>query len=77
MPALIYLEFLNPMIDATIVFTDSGGIQEETTYLRIPCVTIRDNTERPITVDQGTNVVAGVTGEGIFNAAMNVLKKKE
>ena len=51
MPALTYLEFLNLMIDATIVFTDSGGIQEETTFLRIPCVTIRENTERPVTVD--------------------------
>ena len=50
-----YLEFLNLMEHAAIVITDSGGIQEETTYLQVPCLTFRDSTERPVTVDLGTN----------------------
>jgi UDP-N-acetylglucosamine 2-epimerase (non-hydrolysing) len=54
-----YLEFLSLVSGAAAVVTDSGGIQEETTYLRVPCVTMRDNTERPITVDVGSNVLAG------------------
>jgi UDP-N-acetylglucosamine 2-epimerase (non-hydrolysing) len=52
---LRYNEFMNLICDAKLVITDSGGIQEETTYLDIPCLTLRDNTERPITVVQGTN----------------------
>jgi len=58
-PPLSYLEMLGLMSEATLVLTDSGGIQEETTALGVPCVTLRDNTERPITVDQGTNTVVG------------------
>ena len=55
-----YLDFLALMAEATLVVTDSGGVQEETTYLRVPCVTVRNNTERPITITQGTNrLVAG------------------
>ncbi len=50
-----YLEFLNLLEHAAIVITDSGGVQEETTYLQVPCLTFRDNTERPVTVDLGTN----------------------
>jgi UDP-N-acetylglucosamine 2-epimerase (non-hydrolysing) len=50
-----YLEFLNLMGNAALVVTDSGGIQEETTYLQVPCLTFRDSTERPVTVDLGTN----------------------
>lgn len=50
-----YLEFLNLMENAALVITDSGGIQEETTYLRVPCLTFRPSTERPITIDYGTN----------------------
>jgi len=56
---LPYLEFLALQRRATAVITDSGGIQEETTYLGIPCITLRENTERPITVTMGTNVVVG------------------
>ncbi|MCX7851898.1 MAG: UDP-N-acetylglucosamine 2-epimerase (non-hydrolyzing) [Caldilineales bacterium] len=56
---LSYLEFLALQTRATLVITDSGGIQEETTYLGIPCLTVRDNTERPITVDMGTNILVG------------------
>ena len=55
-----YLEFLSLEADARAVLTDSGGIQEETTYLGVPCFTLRDNTERPVTVDQGTNVLLGL-----------------
>jgi len=50
-----YLDFLRLMDEAAVVVTDSGGIQEETTFLQVPCLTIRDNTERPVTVTQGTN----------------------
>ena len=50
-----YLEFLNLMENAAIVITDSGGVQEETTYLQVPCLTFRDSTERPVTVSLGTN----------------------
>lgn len=65
---LSYIEFLSLMSDAAAVFTDSGGIQEETTVLGIPCFTLRDNTERPITVEQGTNVLAGTRSESILAA---------
>jgi UDP-N-acetylglucosamine 2-epimerase (non-hydrolysing) len=54
-----YLEFLALQRSATVVITDSGGIQEETTYLGIPCLTVRENTERPVTVDLGTNILVG------------------
>ncbi|MHC1729271.1 MAG: non-hydrolyzing UDP-N-acetylglucosamine 2-epimerase [Syntrophobacteraceae bacterium] len=54
--------------DAKVVLTDSGGLQEETTALRVPCVTIRENTERPITVEVGSNILAGTTPEGIINS---------
>ena len=47
------------LINSKFVVTDSGGIQEETTYLKIPCITLRENTERPVTVDLGTNTVTG------------------
>lgn len=59
LPPLSYLDFLCLMGNATIVLTDSGGIQEETTILGIPCLTLRKNTERPITVREGTNTVIG------------------
>ena len=60
-----YLEFLGLVSTAGAVLTDSGGIQEETTYLGIPCFTLRDNTERPITVSRGTNVLLGLSPERI------------
>jgi UDP-N-acetylglucosamine 2-epimerase (non-hydrolysing) len=60
-----YLDFLCLMKHARLVVTDSGGIQEETTCLGIPCVTVRENTERPVTVEIGTNTVAGAKREGI------------
>src|SRR5438128_1406284 len=58
-----YLDFLCLMKHAAVVVTDSGGIQEETTCLGIPCVTVRENTERPITVQRGTNTIAGTESE--------------
>jgi len=56
---LSYLDFQALQCHATLVITDSGGIQEETTYLGIPCLTIRKNTERPVTINMGTNVLVG------------------
>src|SRR5207253_3136183 len=56
---LPYIEFLALQQRASVVITDSGGIQEETTYLQVPCLTLRKNTERPITVTLGTNVLVG------------------
>ena len=64
-PPLGYLDFLNLMSEAKVVLTDSGGIQEETTILGVPCITLRDNTERPITVECGTNVLVGSNPEKI------------
>lgn len=54
-----YLDFLNLVSESSVVITDSGGIQEETTYLKIPCLTMRENTERPITITQGSNTLVG------------------
>jgi len=63
-----YLDFLCLMKHAAVVITDSGGIQEETTCLGIPCVTVRENTERPVTVTSGTNCIAGTAKEKIEQA---------
>jgi UDP-N-acetylglucosamine 2-epimerase (non-hydrolysing) len=60
-----YLEFLDLMMHSLLVLTDSGGIQEETTILGVPCLTLRENTERPITITQGTNILVGVNPERI------------
>lgn len=68
-----YLEFLRLQSEAKYVLTDSGGIQEETTYLGIPCITIRKNTERPATVDIGTNVLTGPDPEKIRSEVGRVL----
>ena len=68
-----YLDFLNLSSSARLVLTDSGGIQEETTALGIPCLTLRENTERPITVELGTNVVVGTDTTRIVTAATAAL----
>ena len=68
-----YLDFLNLSSSARLVLTDSGGIQEETTALGIPCLTLRENTERPITVEMGTNVVVGTDTTKIVTAATAAL----
>ena len=75
-PPLGYLDFLCLMFNAAIVLTDSGGIQEETTILGIPCLTLRDNTERPITVKEGTNTVVGNNPDNIINTALSVLENQ-
>ncbi|HYK22393.1 MAG TPA: UDP-N-acetylglucosamine 2-epimerase, partial [Pyrinomonadaceae bacterium] len=68
-----YLDFLNLSSNARVVLTDSGGIQEETTALGIPCLTLRENTERPITVEMGTNVIVGTDTAKILAAAIAAL----
>ncbi len=68
-----YLDFMRLLHNAKLVLTDSGGIQEETTYLGIPCITMRENTERPITVEVGTNVLVGTDTERIIAEAQKVL----
>jgi len=73
LPPLGYLEMLGLMQSAKLVLTDSGGIQEETTALGVPCVTLRENTERPITVEEGTNTVAGQDPAHILAAADEIL----
>jgi UDP-N-acetylglucosamine 2-epimerase (non-hydrolysing) len=65
-PPLGYLDFLRLMSEARVVLTDSGGIQEETTILGIPCITLRDSTERPVTLEHGTNVLVGSSPERII-----------
>jgi UDP-N-acetylglucosamine 2-epimerase (non-hydrolysing) len=71
-----YLDFLCLMKHAAIVVTDSGGIQEETTCLGVPCVTVRENTERPVTVESGTNLIAGTKKDGIRKAIHRQLGRK-
>lgn len=73
LPPQGYLEMLGLMSGARMVLTDSGGIQEETTALGVPCITIRENTERPITVEQGTNTLVGIDPQAIVAAAEQVL----
>lgn len=68
-----YLEMLGLMLAARMVLTDSGGLQEETTALGVPCLTLRDNTERPITVEQGTNLVVGRSRAVILEAVQEIL----
>jgi UDP-N-acetylglucosamine 2-epimerase (non-hydrolysing) len=72
-PPIGYLDFLCLLSKATLVLTDSGGIQEETTALGVPCLTLRENTERPVTVSQGTNVLVGADPTRIVMAAREAL----
>ncbi|MFH0880378.1 MAG: UDP-N-acetylglucosamine 2-epimerase (non-hydrolyzing) [Lentisphaerota bacterium] len=79
MPGLIlteplsYLDFLDLYRQARLVLTDSGGIQEETTYLRIPCITLRENTERPVTVTEGTNYLVGTNRARVLAAYEEII----
>ena len=73
LPPLGYLDFLRLYSQSRLVLTDSGGLQEETTYLGIHCVTIRENTERPITLTQGTNTLVGTDADKILAAARPAL----
>ena len=70
-----YLDFIHLLARARVVLTDSGGVQDETTALGVPCVTLRDNTERPVTIDAGTNVLAGREREGILAHARAALRR--
>jgi len=71
-----YLDFLCLMKHASLVVTDSGGIQEETTYLRVPCLTLRSNTERPVTVTMGTNILVGQDGATLRAELTRILEGK-
>jgi UDP-N-acetylglucosamine 2-epimerase (non-hydrolysing) len=73
---LPYIEFLALQRRATVVITDSGGIQEETTYLGVPCLTLRNNTERPVTVNLGTNVLVGQNRDKLRCELTNILEGK-
>jgi len=68
-----YLEFLNLMSKARLVMTDSGGLQEETTILGVPCLTIRENTERPVTISEGTNELVGTDPKALLESAGQIL----
>jgi len=72
-PPLGYLDFLNLTAEAAVVITDSGGIQEETTFLGIPCVTLRENTERPVTMTEGTNYLIGTEPHNILETTRSIL----
>jgi UDP-N-acetylglucosamine 2-epimerase (non-hydrolysing) len=71
-----YLDFLKLMAEARIVLTDSGGIQEETTILQVPCLTLRENTERPVTCQLGTNQLVGTQTDAILGAYRQVMTNK-
>lgn len=73
LPPQGYLEMLGLMSEATVVLTDSGGLQEETTALGVPCLTIRENTERPITVEQGTNILVGTDRKAMVSGVQEIL----
>lgn len=74
---LPYIEFLALQRRATAVVTDSGGIQEETTYLKVPCLTLRNNTERPVTVTLGTNILVGQNGATLRKELAKILEGKQ
>ena len=72
-----YLEFLQLMQNASVIITDSGGIQEETTFLKVPCLTFRDSTERPITVEIGTNqLLADLNPQTVHEKLVEILEVK-
>lgn len=73
LPPMGYLEMLGLMKDARVVLTDSGGIQEETTALGVPCITLRESTERPITADEGTNTIVGQAPSKILDAFNEIM----
>ena len=74
LPPLGYLEMLGLVSSARLVLTDSGGLQEETTVVGVPCITLRENTERPVTVDQGTNTIVGRDRELVMSVVEDVLR---
>ena len=72
--SLGYLDFMKLVKNASVVITDSGGIQEETTFLQIPCLTVRENTERPVTINEGTNQLLSLNHVEITNSLINLLR---
>lgn len=72
-PPQPYTDFIHLLQHAKLVLTDSGGVQEETTILQVPCLTLRENTERPVTLEQGTNYLVGLNPEQILQTARGVL----
>ena len=74
LPPLGYLEMLGLISSSRLVLTDSGGLQEETTVVGVPCITLRENTERPVTVEQGTNTIAGRDRELVLSVVEDVLR---
>ena len=72
-PPVGYYDFLKLQMDAKFILTDSGGIQEESTYFGVPCLTLRPNTERPITITQGTNTLVKLETDDIINEAKKIL----
>lgn len=74
---LSFMDFLNLWTNARLVLTDSGGLQEETTACGIPCITLRENTERPVTVAEGTNVLVGTDPDRITHAATQLLDQPQ
>jgi len=77
LPPLGYLEMLGLMADAALVLTDSGGVQEETTGLGVPCMTLRENTERPITIEQGTNTLVPERTRAAITGAVDAARRKQ
>ena len=74
-PPLGYLDMICLLNNAKFLLTDSGGLQEESTTLKIPCLTLRDNTERPVTVDMGTNIIVGANKNKIIKETNTILQK--
>ncbi len=72
-----YLDFLRLTGDAAVVLTDSGGIQEETTILGVPCMTLRESTERPVTITDGTNRLVRITGEDILKNYREIMANRD
>jgi UDP-N-acetylglucosamine 2-epimerase (non-hydrolysing) len=73
LPPMGYLEMLGLMKGAKCIFTDSGGVQEEATALGLPCLTLRENTERPITVSEGTNTIVGTDEKLILSVFHDII----
>ena len=71
-----YFDFLKLEKKAKLILTDSGGVQEESTYFGVPCLTLRENTERPITITDGTNQLVDLNVESIVNSAMEIIEGK-
>ncbi|MBT32926.1 MAG: UDP-N-acetylglucosamine 2-epimerase (non-hydrolyzing) [Thalassobius sp.] len=75
-PSLGYLDFMKLIQESNLVITDSGGIQEETTYLKVPCITVRPNTERPVTITEGSNTLMDLDPQKIIDLASQVVEGK-